>query len=99
MSSTGRYLSLLASKSTQLRNLLRYISQAQKQMYSDFKASQDLPSKFIANLEETLKESSDCTWTQCAYHLVVTGNCQAEVKQWLVDQLGERVRTTTRLST
>ena len=62
-------------------------------MYNDFKASQDLPRKFIANIEESLKEQGDCNWMQAAYHLVVTGNCSPEVKEWLVDQLGERVRT------
>lgn len=91
VSTAGRYLSLLASKSTQLHNVLRYIRQVQRQMYSDFKASQDLPSRFMANIEETLGELSDCNWTQAAYHLVVTGNCHPEVKEWLVDQLGERV--------
>ena len=87
----GRYLSLLASKSTQLHNVLRYIRQVQEQMYSDFKASQDLPRRFIANIEETLQEKCDCDWLQAAYHLVVTGHCYPEVKEWLVDQLGERV--------
>lgn len=92
ISTAGRYLSLLASKSTQLHNVLRYIHQVQRQMYSDFKASQDLPKKFIGNIEETLREQSDCNWMQAAYHLVITGHCSAEVKEWLVDQLGERVR-------
>ncbi|KAL9132465.1 MAG: hypothetical protein Q9175_006363 [Cornicularia normoerica] len=90
LSNAGRYLSLLASKSTQLHNLLRYIHQAQRQMYNDFKASQDLPSRFIANIEESLQEQAGCNWMQAAYHLVVTGNCHPEVKEWLVDQLGER---------
>ncbi len=92
ISNAGRYLSLLAAKSTQLHNVLRYINQVQRQMYSDFKASQDLPRRFIGNVEEALMEQSDCTWMQAAYHLVVTGNCHPEVKEWLVDQLGERVR-------
>ena len=91
ISNARRYLSLLASKSTQLHNVLRYIHQVQGQIYSDFKASQDLPRKFISNMEETLREQSDCSWIQAAYHLVVTGHCSAEVKEWLVDQLGERV--------
>ena len=92
ISNAGRYLSLLAAKSTQLHNVLRYISQVQRQMYSDFKASQDLPRRFISNIEEALVEQSDHNWTQAAYHLVVTGNCQPAVKEWLVEQLGERVR-------
>ena len=93
LSNAGRYLSLLASKSTQLHNVLRYIHQVQRQMYNDFKASQELPKKFIANIEEGLREQGDCNWVQVAYHLLVTGNCSPVVKEWLVDQLGERVRT------
>ena len=91
VSSAGRYLSLLASKSTQLHNVLRYIHQVQRQIYTEFKTSLDLPGKFVQNIEETLKEKCDCTWVQAAYHLVVTGNCFPPVKEWLVDELGERV--------
>lgn len=93
LSNAGRHLSLLASKSTQLHKVLRYIHQVQRLMCNEFKASQDLPGRFIANIEESLQERRDCNWTQAAYHLVVTGNCYPEVKEWLVDQLGERVRT------
>ncbi len=92
LSNAGRYLSLLASKSTQLHNVLRYIYQVQRQMYTDFKASQELPSRFIANIEESLQKQAGCNWMQAAYHLVVTGNCYPGVREWLVDQLGERVR-------
>lgn len=92
LSNAGRYLSLLASKSTQLHNLLRYIHQVERQMHNDFKASQELPSRFMANIEESLREHADCKWMQAAYHLVVTGDCPPQVKEWLVDQLGERVR-------
>ena len=92
LSNAGRYLSLLASKSTQLHNLLRYIHQVERQMHNDFKASQELPSRFMANIEESLREHADCNWMQAAYHLVVTGDCSPQIKEWLVDQLGERVR-------
>lgn len=92
INNTGRYLSLLASKSTQLHNILRYIQQVQKQMYIEFKTSQDLPRRFMQNIEEPLQESVDCTWIQAAYHLVVTGNSYPQVKEWMVDELGERVR-------
>lgn len=92
LSNGGRYLSSLASKSTQLQNILRYISQVQRQLYDDFKTSQDFPRRFIANIEEALQEQCDCSWVQAAYHLAVTGHCYPQVKEWLVDQLGERVR-------
>lgn len=91
ISNTGRYLPLLASKSTQLHNILRYMQQVQKQMYTEFKSSQDLPHRFMQNVEEPLQESLHCTWIQAAYHLVVTGNCYPQVKEWMVDELGERV--------
>lgn len=88
---TGRYLSLLASKSTRLRNVLRYIREAQIQIYREFNASQDLPRKFIRNIEETLQEKDHCSFVTAAYHLVVTGNCFPLMKEWLVEELGDRV--------
>ena len=88
---TGRYLSLIASKSTQLQNLLRYIQSTQVQIYNEFKSSQDLPAKFIRNIEETLQEKDQCSFVNAAYHLVATGDCFPAVKEWLVDALGERV--------
>ncbi len=91
VSNAGRYLSVLASKSTQMHNILRYLHQVYKDMYSEFQVSQELPRKFIHNIEELLKEKCDCTWVHAAYHLVVTGDCFPGVKEWLVDELGERV--------
>lgn len=95
VSNAGRYLSLLASKSTQMQSILQYLRQVQGEMYCEFKVAQDLPRKFIRSIEETLKEKCDCTWTHAAYHLVVTGNCLPQVKEWLVDELGERVNGAT----
>ena len=91
ISNAGRYLSLLASKSTQLHNLIRYMHQVQNQLVSEFRTSQDLPSRFIRNVEEALQEKGGCSWVHAAYHLAVTGNCYAPVKEWLVEELGERV--------
>ncbi|MCJ1435652.1 hypothetical protein MMC27_005027 [Xylographa pallens] len=87
---TGRYLSLLASKSTRLQNVLRYIREVQVQIYSEFRASQELPRKFIRNIEETLQETNQCSFVDAAYHLVVTGNCFPSMKEWLVEELGDR---------
>ena len=92
ISSIGQYLPLLASKSTQLQNVLRYMSQVQQQIYTEFRGAQDLPTRFIQNIEETLRENnSDCTLVQALYHLAVTGDCFPPIKEWLVDELGERV--------
>jgi anaphase-promoting complex subunit 4 len=83
---------LLASKSTQLQNLLRYISQIQQHMETEWRSSQDLPSKFIRNINETLKEKLDSDLVDAAYHLVISGNCSDPMKEWLIDELTERVR-------
>lgn len=91
ISIAGRELSLLASKVTELHNLQRYLRQVQAQISGEIRTSQDLPSRFMRNINETLLEKSDCTWVDAAYHLVVTGHCYSEVKEWLVDELGERV--------
>ena len=88
---TGRYLSLIASKSTQLQNVLRYIQSTQAHIYSEFNSSQDLPAKFIRNIEETLQDKNHCSFVNAAYHLVATGDCYPVMKEWLVDELGDRV--------
>lgn len=91
VSKTGRYLSVLASKSTQMHNILRYLHLVSKEVCHELQSTQELPRKFIRNVEIVLKEKSDCTWIQAAYHLVVTGDCFPGVKDWLADELGERV--------
>ena len=93
ISSSGDYLPLLAAKSTQLQNLLRYIAQTQSLMQHEWKASQDLPSKFMRNINETLEAQCHCNFEQATYHLVVTGNCYPPMKEWLTEELMERVHT------
>ena len=91
ISASGGYLSLLAAKSTQLQNLLRYVGQVCRLVEIAWKTSQDLPTKFMRNISEVLQERYQCDFVQAAYHLVVTGNCLPPVKEWLVDELSERV--------
>ncbi|KAL9031876.1 MAG: hypothetical protein Q9196_000131 [Gyalolechia fulgens] len=55
----GRYLSLLALKVTELHNLLRYLHQVQEHISSEIRTSQDLPSRFMRKIDETLREKSD----------------------------------------
>ena len=91
---TGNYLPLIASKSTQLLNLLRYLTATQDQMYKEFKSSQELPGRFMANIEETLQEKNQCDFTSAAFHLVATGHCYECMKEWLVDELRDTVMYT-----
>ena len=87
----GKYLPLLASKVTQLQNLLRYIKQVQHQIHLEWKNAQDLPSRYISNVNEDLQEKSQCDFVTAVYHLLVTGDCFEPLREFLVDQLGDRV--------
>jgi anaphase-promoting complex subunit 4 len=96
ISSSSDYLSLLASRSTTLQNLLRYIHQVQALMTAEWQAAQDLPNKFLRNINEKLQEKNNCNIVQAMYHSVATGHTFPAVKEWLVDELAERVRTLVR---
>jgi anaphase-promoting complex subunit 4 len=95
ISASSEYLSLLASRSTTFQNLLRYIHQVQLLMVSEWKATQELPSKFLRNINETLGEKENRDIVQALYHSVATGHTFPSVREWLVDELSERVRLYT----
>jgi anaphase-promoting complex subunit 4 len=93
ISTSSEHLSLLASRSTAFQNLLRYIHQVQLLMTSEWKATQELPSKFLRNINETLGEKDNRDIVQALYHSVATGHTFPSVREWLVDELSERVRS------
>ncbi|KAI1376808.1 anaphase-promoting complex, cyclosome, subunit 4-domain-containing protein [Hypoxylon crocopeplum] len=91
--SSPENLSLLASKTTALQKLLRYVKQVQMHMMHEWQLTRELPTKFLSSINETLKESGnygDMGIGQALYHSVVTGHTFPEVAEWLVDQLSER---------
>lgn len=91
ISASSDYLSLLASRSTALSNLLRYIEQVQHLMVAEWKATQDLPNRFLRNINETLGENGNRDIVQALYHSVATGHTFPAVREWLVDEVAERV--------
>jgi anaphase-promoting complex subunit 4 len=93
-------LSLLASKTTTLQNLLRYLKQTQSHMVSEWKSSRELPSRFMLGVQDGLKKmaNGEMTVVQALYHSVVTGHFFPPVKEWLLDSIAERVIMTHRLS-
>ncbi|KAJ6160499.1 Anaphase-promoting complex subunit 4 [Penicillium chermesinum] len=68
---SGRYLSLLASKTTQLQNLLRYIGSVQRQIELEWKNAQELPARFLRGISEDLQEK--CQDTRDGIRLSVGG--------------------------
>ena len=92
ITNSGRYLSLLASKTTQLQNLFRYITQVQRQIELEWKNAQDLPTRYMRSVNEDLQEKCQCDFVTALYQLALTGDCVEPLKEFLVDVVGERVR-------
>ncbi|PSN75426.1 hypothetical protein BS50DRAFT_628616 [Corynespora cassiicola Philippines] len=88
--SAGNYLHLIASKTSQLQNLLIYIQQCLQRIRTFWKHSQDLPSKFMRNIEETLAEKGEGDLMTNLFHLACTGHCPPMIREWLVDELAEQ---------
>lgn len=86
-------LPLLASKTTTLQNLLRYLKQAQSHMASEFRSTRELPGRFLLGVREDLEKmpGGAVTVVQALCHTVVTGDVFPVMKEWLVDSLAERV--------
>lgn len=85
-------LPILATKATQLRNLIRYLSQIQTQLAREVKTAFDLPARFIRTLEDELKEagSHGSSFEASAYHALLTGNQHGKFQEWLSEILGDR---------
>lgn len=94
LSSSPQDLSLLASKTTTLQKLLRYVRQVQMHMMHEWQSTRELPSRFLNSINQTLDETGkygNMSIGQALFHTVVTGHSFPEVREWLVDQLAERV--------
>lgn len=88
---TSYNLPLVANKATQLQNLLRYLTQIKSQLSQEVDTAFELPRKFLNNIDESLAEQDNPSdFISTAYHLAVTGECVSRVKEWLVDEVGER---------
>lgn len=85
-------LPVVATKSTQLHNIIRYLRQIESQLAREIKTAFDLPARFIRTLEEDLKEqdSEGSTFQTSAYHALLTGEVSGKFKEWLTEVLGER---------
>ncbi|KAI5309685.1 hypothetical protein KEM55_002663 [Ascosphaera atra] len=85
------YVYVLASQTTQLQNLLRYIKQTQTQIQLEWKNAQDLPSRWLRSVNIDLKEKQDCDFIAAVFHCVCTGVCWEPLREFLVDIVADRV--------
>lgn len=86
-------LSLLASKTTTLQKLLRYLKQTQVHIVNEWISTRELPSRFLSFIQEDLQkmESGPTNIVQALYHTVLTGHVHRPVREWLIDSIAERV--------
>lgn len=94
-------LSLLASKTTTLQKLLRYIKQTQIHIVNEWQSTRELPSRFLNFIQQDLQKmkSGPTDIVQALCHTVLTGHVYPPVREWLVDSIGDRVSLLLSLDT
>lgn len=91
MQSAGSHLHMIEHKTAQLETLVQYVNESLLAISHHWAHAKDLPSRFMANINETLAENQEPSLVQSLFHLAVTGDCPPTLKEWLVDILAERV--------
>lgn len=86
-------LGLLASKTTTLQKLLRYMLQTQTHIRNEWQTTRELPRRFLNIVQEDLAsmETGPTDIVQALYHTVLTGHVYQPVRDWLIDSIGDRV--------
>lgn len=88
----GNYLQIISSKTAQLELLLQYMSECLFALQYHWNHAMDLPKRFMGLINETLADKKeDATLVQLLYHLAATGDCPPVLKEWLTDEVAERV--------
>ncbi|GAM90778.1 hypothetical protein ANO11243_088230 [Dothideomycetidae sp. 11243] len=75
---------------TQLQRLSLYIGQCIDTACLDWNTLTALPGRFIANINDTLEENSECALQGQFTQLLLTGHCSETVGEWLKEELQER---------
>jgi anaphase-promoting complex subunit 4 len=82
---------MIESKTAQLETLVQYVGECLLAVHHHWKHAKELPSRFMESVNEMLAEKQEATLVPSLFHLAVTGDCPATLKEWLVDILAERV--------
>jgi anaphase-promoting complex subunit 4 len=88
---SGKNVHLIASKTAQLEILFQYVGETILAIDQHWKSSRDLPSRFQANISETLAEKEEPNFAASIFQLAATGYCSPALKEWLVEELTDRV--------
>jgi anaphase-promoting complex subunit 4 len=91
LKTAGRNIHFIDFKTAQLGTLVQYVAETLSALHHHWKHAHDLPFKFQRNINETLAEKNEPGLSQSLYQLAATGYCSGAMKEWLVDELSERV--------
>ncbi|PHH62544.1 hypothetical protein CDD81_6930 [Ophiocordyceps australis] len=85
-------LSHLCHMLANLTNLFRYLKQASLHLGVEWKNATELPKRFLQSAQATLQEakSGPQDITTALYHLALSGHAHKQLREWLVDSVGER---------
>jgi anaphase-promoting complex subunit 4 len=96
LKSVGRNVHFIDFKTAQLEMLVQYIGECISVIHHHWKHAHDLPRRFQQNITEVLSEKEEPDLSQSLYQLAATGYCSNTLKEWLTDELAERVRQNVR---
>jgi len=91
LSTSYKFLDSVLKASSSLTALTEYLIQTILCIRSAWTSSQDLPSRFMGNIIESLASANELDLVSALYQLAVTGYYVPQLKEWLVDELGDRV--------
>ena len=87
----GQYLFQLASTSTRVQALIRYMHETVTSIEAEFKTMNDLAQKYVRIIDEDAESVGSDVGLEL-FEFLVTGGPSPTLKEWLVDTLTERVR-------
>lgn len=88
----GQYLFQLASTSTRVQALLRYMSETVRALQTEFKTMNDLSRRYVRAISNEAEDAGSEVGLEF-FEFLVTGLPSPVLKEWLLDVLMERVST------
>jgi anaphase-promoting complex subunit 4 len=92
LKSVGHNVHFIDFKTAQLEMLVQYIGECVSVVFHHWKHARELPRRFQQNVAEVLEDKKKPVLMASLYQLASTGRCTNYVKEWLTDEVAERVR-------
>ncbi|KAF3913111.1 hypothetical protein AA313_de0201575 [Arthrobotrys entomopaga] len=90
LSNYGPYLGRVTYTITKVQHLLRYVNETILAMAAEWKAMETVEAAYMRAQKEFIGDSEDGVAGLQFFELLITGCASNEMKEWLVDSLGEK---------